>query len=84
MDIDDDIINSDDDKCVMIVRNDSDGETGRFVDTADRKRLRFARRNRNAMSFRVTVSVVGREEFIGLITLSSFVPIEVTLAFSIS
>ena len=58
MDADDDIMNSDDDKCVMIVRNDSDGETGRSCETADKKRLRFARRSRSAISFNVIVSVV--------------------------
>ena len=59
MDADDEpIMNSDDDKWFIIVRNDSDGETGRSIDTADNKRLRFARRSRSAMSFRVMVSVV--------------------------
>lgn len=84
IDVDDDIMNSDVDKCVMIVRNDSDGETGRFFDTADRKRLRFARRNRNAISFRVIVSVVGSVEFFGLSTFSSIFCIEVSLDSSIS
>ena len=80
MDVDDEtIINSDDDKCVMIVRNDSDGETGRSVNTADSKRLRFARRNRNAISFIEIVSVDERDEFFGFSKSSLILRIGVSL-----
>lgn len=61
MDMVDDIMKSeddDDDRWVMMVRKDSAGDTGRSRDTADKKRLRLARRNRNAISLRVMVSVV--------------------------